>query len=206
MSVLTGRYSGSPESAIDEDIRQMNAQGVPSYADLIIRSALSDAFWDAALPQVMDTPSVSSPYFRVFQAAQVKLGDKGFLSRDISIGDLITGKSDVHHIFPRGYMKAKEVPRSQYNQIANYVMAQSDINIPIGNKEPRIYFHEMLEQCNGGRKLYGNITDPDELRRNFTMNCIPDGMESMTVGDYPHFLAARRKLMAQKMKVYFEVL
>jgi hypothetical protein len=49
----------------------------------------------------METSSVSSPYFLTFLAAQVKLGDKGFLSRDLTVQDLILNKSDVHHLFPR---------------------------------------------------------------------------------------------------------
>jgi hypothetical protein len=32
----------------------------------------------------MDTSSSISPYFMAYKAAQVKLGDKGFLSRDIT--------------------------------------------------------------------------------------------------------------------------
>ena len=38
------------------------------------------------------------------------------------------------------------------------------------------------------------------------MNCLPPGMETMTVDDYRGFLAARRALMAQKIKLYFETL
>jgi len=52
-------------------------------------------------------------------------------------------------------------------------------------------------------KRYGNIIDMADLRKNLCMNCIPDGMEGMTVDDFPAFLSARRKLMAQKIKVYF---
>ena len=36
------------------------------------------------------------------------------------------------------------------------------------------------------------------------MNCIPDGMENMAMDDYPAFLTERRKLMARKIKTYFE--
>ena len=32
MSMLTGRYSGSPESTIDYDVKQMHAQGIDSFA------------------------------------------------------------------------------------------------------------------------------------------------------------------------------
>ena len=45
MSILTGRYSGSPESVIDLDIRQIHVQGIAAYADGIILGGLSDAFW-----------------------------------------------------------------------------------------------------------------------------------------------------------------
>jgi hypothetical protein len=206
MSVLTGRYSGSPESTIDYDVRQIDAQGIESYSDSLIRGELSDAFWKAGLPQSMDTSASSSPYFRVFQAAQIKLSDKGFLSRDISVRELIEVKSDVHHIFPRDYLKKQGMTRGQYNQIANYAVAQSEINIAIGKKEPSVYIAQVLDQCNGGKKRYGNITNLDELRENFRMNCIPDGMEKMGFEDYRTFLDERRKLMAQKIKKYFEAL
>lgn len=203
MSILTGRYSGSPESTIDYDIRQIDAQGIASYSDSLIRGELSDAFWEVGLPQSMDTSASSSPYFRVFQAAQIKSNDKGFLSRDISVRELIEVKSDVHHIFPRDFLKTQGMTRGQYNQIANYVVAQSEINIAIGKKEPSVYIAQVLDQCNGGKKRYGNITDLDELRDNLNMNCIPKGVEKMGFEDYPSFLDTRRKLMAQKIKKYF---
>ena len=38
------------------------------------------------------------------------------------------------------------------------------------------------------------------------MHCIPDGIETMTVDDYPDFLVDRRKLMARKIRSYFESL
>lgn len=145
LSVLSQRYSGSPESTIDYDIRQIDSMGIEAYAMSIEQGELSAAFWEAGLPQAMDTSVAASPYFRVYQAAQVKLNDKGFLSRDISVRELIEVKSDVHHVFPKDYLKKQGLARGQYNQIANYVVAQSEINIAIGNKEPRVYFSELLE-------------------------------------------------------------
>lgn len=204
MTILTGRYSGDPEGTMDYDIRQIHTQGVQAYLDGLIRGELSETFWEVALPQALNTSVASSPYFRVFQAAQVKLGDCGFLSKDISVRDLVEIRSHVHHIFPSDYLKKKGFARGQYNQIANYVVAQSEINIAIGNKEPKVYFQELFAQCQGGPKKYGNITDLQELQENLAMNCIPDGMEKMTADDYEEFLKKRRKLMAEKIKTYFE--
>ncbi len=206
LSVLTGRYSSSPESAFDYDIRQIHAQGIEPFSESIIKGELSDAFWDASLPQEMNTSVASSPYFCLYMAAQVKTNDRGFLSKDIATRELVEHKSDVHHIFPREFLKTNGMARGQYNQIANYVITQSEINIAIGKKEPKIYFPQLIEQCNGGIKRYGNITTMADLNENYRMNCIPDGIDKMTVADYPTFLAQRRKLMAQKIKLYFESL
>lgn len=204
MSMLTGRYSaGSPESAFDYDIRQIKEQGFEKYATTLEEGELSASFWDSLLPQEMNTSVTSSPYFRVFQAAQVKMNDKGFLSRDISVMDLILNKSDVHHIFPKNHLKKMGLNRGQYNQIANYAIAQSEINIAIGHKAPSIYFSQLMEQSSGGKRYYGAITSPEEMKANFAMHCIPEGIELKNDSDYTAFLETRRRLMAQKIKKYY---
>ena len=164
MSVLRGRYTGSPETAFDFDIRQIEARGLASYAESVIENELPESFWTGMLPQLMDTSSAQSPYFLVYQAAQVKLNDRGFLSRDITVLDLLMNRSDVHHVYPKQHLKAQGLSRGRYNQIANFVLAQSEINIAIGGKPPERYFRELAEQCDGGSRRYGGIADAAELR------------------------------------------
>lgn len=206
LSMLTGRYSGTPESQIDLDIRQIEAHGVAAYASTVVEAELSDGYWAALLPQQMETSSTISPYFLVFQAAQVKLKDKGFLSRDITVQDLLLNRSDVHHLFPRKYLKDQGLGRGQYNQIANFALAQNEINIVIGAKAPKAYFNDLLNQCQGGKKKYGGITDLDELKENLRDHCIPEGIFNSLADDYNRFLEERRKLMAAKIKKYFNKL
>lgn len=206
MSVLRGRYSGSPESTFDFDIRQIDSKGVLAYVDAVIPNELPDSFWTGMLPQFMDTSSINSPYFLCYQAAQAKLGDKGFLSRDITVTDLLLNRADVHHVYPRQYLKDMSLTKGTYNQIANYVVAQSEINIAIGAKAPVNYFRELGEQCNGGAKKYGGITDKAEMVANLAMNCIPVAMLDGEIKDFGEFLEERRRLMALKIKAWFEVL
>ncbi len=158
------------------------------------------------LPQLMDTSSSNSPYFLAYQAAQVKLGDKGFLSRDISVLDLLMNRSDVHHVYPKDHLKGQGLSRGRYNQIANFVLAQSEINIAIGKKPPTQYFAELAEQCAGGPKTYGGITEAADLRANLRMNCLPDTLFDGKIPEYDDFLKERRKLMALKIKTWFEAL
>ncbi len=206
MTMLTGRYSGTPESIFDFDIRQVETHGVAKHTTSVIDATMSDSFWTTLLPQNMETSSSISPYFLVYQAAQVKLMDKGFLSRDITVPDLLLNRSDVHHLFPRKYLKEQGLQRGQYNQIANFALAQSEINIAIGAKAPKVYFEELLNQCHGGKKKYGGITDLDALKENLRLHSIPEGIFNHLADDYNQFLIERRILMAAKIKKYFDLL
>ena len=206
MAILRGRYAGSPETAFDTDIRQIEARGLAPYADSIIGNELPASFWTGMLPQLMDTSSSNSPYFLAYQAAQVKLGDKGFLSRDITVRDLLMNRSDRHHVYPKQYLKEQGLPRGRYNQIANFVLAQSEINIAIKDKPPEQYFREVADQCNGGKKKYGGITSADDLRANLRAHCLPESLLDGEIPAYDDFLEERRKLMAQKIKTWFEAL
>lgn len=85
-------------------------------------------------------------------------------------------RSDVHHVYPKNYLKAQGFSRGRYNQIANFVLAQSEINIAIGDKPPQRYFEELVEQCSGGKKKYGGITDMSELRANLRMHSLPESL------------------------------
>ncbi len=206
MSILSGRYTGSPETAFDLDIRQVEARGLAAYAATVIDAELPESFWTGMLPQLMDTSSAQSPYFLAYKAAQAKLGDKGFLSRDITVLDLLMNRSDVHHVYPRNYLKKQGLSRGQYNQIANFVLAQSEINIAIGDRPPEQYFKELAEQCAGGKRRYGGITDREELRANLRVSCVPESMLDGVIPGFDDFLEERRKLMAQKIKTWFEAL
>lgn len=203
MSVLTGRYSGSPETKFDEDVRSMEAQGISAYADAVIASQLSESYWTGLLPRNLETSSASSPYFLAYQAAQVKLGDKGFLSRDITALDLILNRCDVHHLYPRNHLKGQGLNKGKYNQIANFVLTQTEINIAIGDTAPEKYFGELAAQCAGGEPRYGGIDDPEEMRANLRANCVPERLLDGDVPPFDEYLEERRKLMAAKIREYF---
>ena len=204
MPMLTGRYSGQPESAFDLDIRQINALGLVEYTKIIVESELNESFWTLFLPQQLQTSSVNSPSWNVFCAAQSALGDKGFLSSDILVSSLIQHRGDIHHIYPRNYLKKKGLPRTKYNQIANFALTQSEINIAIDDLAPSAYFGSLKMQTEGGKIEFGGIDNLDDMKLNFAMNCIP--MEMLTTGemDYEEFLVERRLLMADRMHMHFK--
>ena len=206
LTLLTGRYSGSPESRFDFDIKNISKKDFGDYLKEIEDAQLSDAFWNAELIQRLNTSSSTSPVFNVFLASQCYFNDKGFLSKDIAVKNLIEQRGDVHHIFPRDLLKKKGLTRGQYNQIANYVYTQSEINIKIGNKPIKKYLQEVKDQCNGGELKYGGISDWNLIIENFKQNAVPLNIFEMEMGDYQDFLIQRRELMAEKMRKYYEVI
>ena len=203
MSIVTSRYTGSPESAFDEDIRQLKALGPEALLSNAEAMLMTDSFWDVTVAQGLETSATTSPYWGVFLAAQIKFKDNGFLSRDIPIMDLVTHTGDIHHIFPKDFLKKHGLTKGKYNQIANYVYMQTEINIKIGNKSPRSYFEILKKQCEGGPLKLGSIESMVDLRKNLEMNCVPESIMDMEFEDYERFLEERRRLMAQYMKHYF---
>lgn len=202
-SILTGRYSGSPESAFDYDIKQIANKPFDEILKEREEAELSEAFWNASLPQSLDTSVASSPYFHVFLASQVKTNDRGFLSKDVLVSDLISLRGDIHHLFPKDYLKKNGLDRNKYNQIANYVYMQSEINIKVGNKPPKNYFAILKEQIDNNTQQLSGINTNEQLLENLAMNCVPVEIQYMSIDDYNDFLILRRKLMAQKIKAYY---
>lgn len=203
MSLLTGRYSGSFESRFDKDIKEVDGRPFAEVLGNIEAAELSDAFWDFALPQALATFSTNAPSIKVFWAAQANRGDKGFLSKDITVRDMLTHHGDIHHIFPKNFLKKQGLARSKYNQVANFVYVQQEVNIKIGDRAPAEYLREVLGQCETGSARYGAITQLEDLKANLAANCLPENLEAYQPENFDAFLTMRRLLMAQKIRSYY---
>ena len=207
MSVLTGRYSGSSEFAMDRDMRRIDEQGFLSFYDDIVASQLSDTFWEVGLPQQLNTTSTRTSAWLVYVAAQVKNAENTLFSNGVKVSDVVATIGDVHHIFPKAYLQ-KELDASKrvYNQVANYAFLEKKININIGARRPGDYFSEARDACADGSGYFGDIQTLGDLDKNLEQNCIPSDVFDMDASNYEEFLRERRKLMAEKVKDYFQSL
>ena len=208
LSLLTGRYSGSAESIIDYDIKHFTDEQAPEQVLAQIEEGeLSDAFWDTVLVQKLDTSVTTSPYFITYLMAQVKNGARGFLSSQIDVQSLIEQRGDIHHIFPKKYLQNNGLNnRKDYNQIANFVYTQSEINIKIKDKAPCDYMEDMKNQIEGNGNGYGSIDSMESLKKNLDENCVPEEFMNMDVFDYAVFLDTRRRMMARYIRDYYKKL
>ena len=79
----------------------------------------------------------------------------------------------------------------------------TQVNKAIGDDSPYTYFSKVLNQCETGYAVYGNITAREMLLLNLQQNCIPETITQMEHEDYESFLNERRKLMALKIRKYY---
>lgn len=203
MSSVTGRYTGSPESALEFDLaRFREVSGAEEYVQTlnqICEITLTSDFWSVTLPNDQATSSPRSPSLFAFQAAQVILDARVLFSK-AKVADLLDPALNAHrsaverhHLFPKGYLKALGVSEVRdTNQIANYALVEWGDNTKISNRSPLEYLPEMQQRV-----------DPAELGRMYHWHALPNGWESM---EYKAFLEARRDKMAQIIREGFEAL
>ena len=140
-----------------------------------------------------------------FLAAQINLGHNSLFMHGTKISDLITISGDVHHIFPKAYLKKNGVDnKGRYNQVANYIYLDTQVNKAVSDDAPKVYFGKVVNQCQGLSQSFGNINSMEALMQNMAENAIPEGVINMTVDLYDEFLSGRRELMAETIKTFYK--
>ncbi|KAB1643534.1 DUF262 domain-containing protein [Gulosibacter chungangensis] len=204
MSMLTGRHSGSFESVWEQDMRRISQHGAAEYLQQIEETELTDAFWEARLPADLETTSTNSPYFQSFLASQIASGARGFLSKSITVATMQQHSGDIHHIVPKNYLvKSGLTDRTEYNQVANYAITETAINIAIKDAPPEVYLDRVEQQSETGILDLGEINSQSDLARNLEENALPPTLRDVTAENYFDFLAERRRLMSQAIRRFY---
>jgi hypothetical protein len=207
MSLLTGRYTGSFETAFEADIRRIGDQGAIPVLENIELSTLSDNYWTVALPMDLESSSPRTAGYLVFLAAQVHGRARGFLSKQITVESMLAEAGDIHHLVPKNYLVTHGYnDRNEYNQVANYALTETPINISIRDDAPVDYMAKMAAQVSGGPMLLGEIVSDEELTLNLIANAIPVSIRETTSANFHDFLSARRQLLAAYIRHYYESL
>lgn len=203
LTMLIGRYSTSQESRMDEDINQINSKGIEVYLKQMEQTHLGDGYWDFGIINDLETSSINNNAYNIYLAAQVNLNAVAFLSKDMTIRSLVEQRGDIHHIFPKKYLMNHNYTPKAYNQVANFVYTEQATNIKVGKLEPKEYIGKVSQQIFTGVNEISTINTPAELQQSIKQNDIPSFIETSTYDDYSQFLEERRRLMADKIKQYY---
>lgn len=192
MASLTGRYSGSSETIVERDLKLIMQNDDPIQTIQTIRQqTLSDLFWKNELPNRFDRQSTQASSWRIFQMCQIYFKDIAWLSKDTSAETVMEEQGNIHHIFPRAYLRKHKLPDSEINSIANYVWITQPKNLEISDLAPREYLHD-------------NEITKYMSQKNDEQNAIPTELRNYDYHDYQTFLHQRRGLMSQMLKQYYE--
>lgn len=193
MVSLTGRYTGSAESAMESDLARFRSvkEGEEFLQILqnICNLELTEDFWKISLPNALATSSPRSPSLFAYYAALVILGAKALFS-DLDIATLldpaIADKKSAlerHHLFPKAYLaKLGITDIRDTNQIANYALVEYGDNIKISDSAPDEYFPLWLPK------------DAETVKKMYYWHALPKNWTQLT---YANFLEKRRELIAK---------
>ena len=203
MSSLTGRFTGSAESQMENDLARLRSvnSGVDFLNTIknVCASTFTNDFWTTTLPTELATPSAASPSMFAFFAALNVLDARALFSEQ-SVRELMDPavrgtKSSLerHHLFPAAYLKKIGFSnRNDYNQIANFSIVEWGDNASISNAPPTAYV------ANCEKRFDARVVE--QMRRH---HALPPGWEQL---NYEEFLRQRRVLMAQTIREAYEKL
>lgn len=203
MSAVTGRFTSSPESAMEFDLARLrdvkSADDFVNNLTKICEITLTNDFWAVNLPNDLATSSSRSPSLFAYHAAQVLLDAKGLFST-IKISDLLDPTTTAHksalerhHLFPKDHLKKLGFQGTrELNQIANYALVEWGDNIQISNKAPQEYIPEITSRFS-----------QSEIEKMYRLHALPQNWEHM---EYRDFLEKRRELMAQIIAEGYKIL
>ncbi len=194
---LTGRYTNSPESALEGDLIQLrevkNAAGFVACLERNMAAQLTDDFWRVTLPSDLDSAAARSPSLMGYIAALCLLDAKVLFSK-LTVSSLLDPTTDAfrnslerHHLFPKDWLKKNGYPEiHQTNQIANYALLEWPDNADISAQSPADYWP-------GYKGCYSEAEWPTVRY----WHALPERWETMK---YENFLKQRRGLMAQVVR------
>lgn len=201
MASLTGRYTGSPETRMEQDLALLrSASGAEDFVRTLqeqIAAVLTRDYWEVTLPNELATASAQSTSQSAFYAALCLLDAPVLYSR-MTVREMLNptvhgprSALERHHLFPRKYLKKVGIEdRRDVNQVANYTLVEWRDNVETSDRPPAEY----------APALEGRFT-PAELTRMYELHGLPEGWYRLP---YAEFLAERRRRMAGVIRQGFE--
>ncbi len=180
-SFLWGRYAGSTESVINQDLAAIEESN--GALDRLIQQ-LRQIRGDLKLhPNDFAVWSRGARFYPLLYLLTRTWGARdwgtGNELRQEMLGKL--SSLQLHHIFPRGYLYKHGYARPQVNALANFTFLTQETNLEITDRAPEEYLKEIAEK------------HPGALESQW----IPMDRELWKVENYRGFLEARRELVAE---------
>lgn len=179
---MWGRFSGSTESYIDQDLAVLEGDG-----DALGRLLEQLRLWHGGLrvePGHFSGWSLGARFYPVLYLL-TRMGEARDWGTGLPLKSSLLGKMnrlEVHHIFPKAQLYKKNYRRPEVNALGNFCFLTKETNLVISDELPEEYFPRV------------EATHPGALASQW----IPMDPALWKIGNYRDFLAARRALLAEE--------
>jgi hypothetical protein len=177
---MWGRFSGSTESYIDQDLAAL--EGSEGGLDTLLGQL---RLWHGSLraePGHFTGWSLGARFYPVLYLL-TRMGEAKDWGTGLPLKSNLLGrmsKLEVHHIFPKAQLYRLHHKRPEVNALANFCFLTKDTNLNISARLPEEYF-PAIEQCHPGA---------------LASQWIPADPALWKMANYLNFLDARRELLA----------
>ena len=189
-SGMWGRFSGSTESVIDQDLAAL--EGPDGGLDKLLEQL---RLWHGGLriePGHFTGWSLGARFYPVLYLLTRMAGAKDW-GTGIELKANLLGKMnklEVHHIFPKAQLYKQKYRRPEVNALANFCFQTKDTNLKISDRLPEEYFPAFESQHPGA----------------LASQWIPKDPELWKLKNYRDFLDARKALLAKQANQLMESL
>lgn len=182
---LWGRYAGSVETVLNQDLKAVDGGGIEG---LITQLQLSRPDLRVR-PEDFAGHSVGARFYPMLYLLTRVFESQDFCS-GLPLKAHLLGKNsslEIHHIFPKKLLYQNGYLRSQVNAVANFCFLTKDCNIKISASHPTDYFSGAPAGA-------------------LESQWVPTDESLWSIDRYPDFLAARRRLLADKANSFLDTL
>ena len=186
---IWGRFSGSVETVINQDLAALASS---SPIESLLRNLRLSQGERRIAPENFDLDYGKARFYPMLYVMS-RIQD----SRDWGSGNRLRHHSlgdhtnlELHHIFPKSYLRRNGVSAKDANNIGNIAFQTRETNRAIGNKPPAEYMPKVAEDW------------PDALESQW----IPMNPELWKVKNYRRFLDERQKLLANSANEMLDTL
>ena len=185
---MWGRFSGSTESVIDQDLAVLERTG--GGLDALIEQLRLTQGGLRVEPGHFTGWSLGARFYPVLYML-TRMGAACDWGTGLPLKADMLGKMsslEVHHIFPKSKLYKQERTRAEVNALANFCFLTKETNLSISDQLPEEYFPEV------------ESTHPGALASQW----IPMDPALWNIEKYADFLDARRQLLAAEANRCFE--
>lgn len=187
---MWGRFSGSTESFIDQDLAAL--EGPDGGLDKLLEQL---RLWHGGLrvePGHFTAWSLGARFYPVLYLL-TRMGQARDWGTGLPLKANLLGKMnrlEVHHIFPKAQLYKWKYKRPEVNALANFCFLTKDANLDISDRLPEEYFPQ-IEQAHPGA---------------LASQWIPMDPDLWKIEDFREFLEARKSLLAAEANKRMEEL